>query len=103
MKPATLLLDLSLAEPGMTLAEDVKDGRSTLLPKGTLLNENHLQSLARRGVAQLSVLAPVAAPRPEDIEAARRRLDYLFRRVGDDDVNRALQKAVLDFRSGGSR
>lgn len=104
MRPATASLSLAEAQPGMTLAEDVKDsGRSVLLPKGTVLAASHLASLARRGITQLSVLAPAAAPSAEEIEATRLRLDHLFRRVGDDDLSRALQRTVMDFRHGGSK
>ena len=94
------ILPLEQAAAGMTLAEDVKDGRSVLLPKGTVLNAAQLSSLGRRGVTQLSVLCPAATPSPEEIEATRARLERLFRRVGDDDLSRALQRAVLDFRGG---
>ena len=93
-------LRLEQAAAGMTLAEDVKDGKNVLLPKGTVLNATHLSALGRRGVTQLSVQRPTAAPSPEEIEATRARLDRLFRRVGDDDLSRALQRAVLGLRIG---
>ncbi len=100
MKPKAQDIELDQAQPGMILAEDVKDGRTVLLPKGSVLSAPQLSSLARRGVAQLRVECPAVPPTSEEIEAARQRLAHIFRRVGDDDLSRALQGALLNFRSG---
>lgn len=99
MKPKAKGIDLDQAEPGMILAEDVKDGRNVLLPKGSVLSAGQLASLKRRGVTQIEVECPAQPPSEAEIEAARQRLNHLFRRVGDDDLSRALQGAILEFRS----
>lgn len=90
-------LPLDEARAGMTLAEDVCDCRhALLLPKGTRLTESHLAALSLRKIPRVAITPPPLGE--AEIEAARQRLDHLFRRVGDDDLSRALQRTVLDYR-----
>ncbi len=105
MTAAVRRVSLDEALPGMILAEDACSGSSVLLACGTLLTEAHLAGLRNRGVAGISVIAPpeaqpgaAAADLEEARDAARRRVAHLFRRSGDDPVNQALQRAVLEYR-----
>jgi len=85
----------------MVLAADVTSGGSMLLPRGTVLSAAHIDSLARRDVLEIAVLARVERSAAE-IEAMReaqeRRVQQLFRRAGPDATMQALQRAVLDYR-----
>lgn len=97
------ILDIAEVQPGMRLAEAVSDdaGR-VLVPAAVELTENLLQSLRRRGVAQLHVereeaIDPVQlAARRAECEA---RLAHLFRNAGDGAETMALHRAILAFRS----
>lgn len=106
MNPETRRVDLERAKPGMVLAESVTDRKGTvLLPKATVLSGGLLAGLARRGISHVLVTAPAASEATGEDSNARKeavilRVAHLFRRVGDDATTRALEAAVLDYRTG---
>jgi hypothetical protein len=96
----TLAIDALV--PGMRLAAAVLDaGGQVLLPAGAELTESMLQSLFRRGVAELLVETE-AEEDPAIVEARRVALEIqlarLFRNAGDGAETMALYKAILNFR-----
>ena len=89
-------LNLDDVKPGMTLAADVEtqDGR-LLLPKGTGLEEKHLQLFHTWGISELDIvgisrqdIAALAENEidPARLDAARRHLLPLFKHVDTEDV-----------------
>lgn len=95
------ILTLSIAEarPGMKLAADICDAKqAVLLPAGTALTASHLSALPRHGVVQIPVERPPLTVQEE--EPVRRRLNHLFRRVGDDELSRALERSILAYHLG---
>jgi hypothetical protein len=100
-------LELEKAQPGMVLAEPVTDQKQVvLLPKGTTLSDSLLAGLARRGVARIMVAAEAVLSGPlseHQQKLAKLRVEYLFRRAGDDPTTRALEAAIMDYRLGGKK
>ncbi len=104
MNPETRRVDLDRAKAGMVLAEPVMDRKKTvLLPKGTILSTGLLAGLARRGISHVVVTADAEAAH-EDLDARKDaailRVAHLFRRTGDDPTTRALEAALMDYRTG---
>jgi len=94
-----ILLDQAL--PGMVLGEEVTSAGNMLLPRGTVISAAHLDSLRRRAVSEIAVLAPSelsAAEIQERREALRGRVAHLFRQAGSDATMQALLRAVLEYR-----
>ncbi len=98
-----LIIDIDDAEPGMTLADVLKDaGGGTLLPSGAELTESMLTSLRRRGIEQVAVVddkvseEELAAER----ERAEQRLAQLFRKCADRNASIALRESILHYRMG---
>lgn len=85
------------AEEGMVLGADLRDSQgAVLLAAGTALTAAALAALARRGVESLLVLGEAGTG--EAPEAARARLDHLFRKCGTRACAE-LRRAVEDFRT----
>jgi hypothetical protein len=104
MSAAYKLTELALARPGMALSEDLLDKQGqVLLPKGAVLTEAMLASLARHNVEMLPLAIGGEAEDadPAEIQA---RLDHLFRRNerGNDDdwATGILRRYVEDYRFG---
>ncbi|RIX46162.1 MAG: hypothetical protein D3M94_10690 [Rhodocyclales bacterium GT-UBC] len=100
----TEILKLDQLEPGMQLAEPVLDesGR-VLVPAGAEVNESLVHGLQRREIVQVSVSYEQAedpAQREARLAQINAQLAHLFRKAGDDDATRQLQRAVMAFRSG---
>lgn len=95
-------IGIDLAESGMPLAEAVTDDSGRILiPAGAVLTESMLNSLQRRGVAELVVERPVVmdqAARQAMRARVEQRLSRLFRLAGDGAETRILYQAVSDFR-----
>lgn len=95
-------LAIADVEPGMQLAAPLLDesGR-VLVPADGELDQGILQRLARRGIAELTVLLAVKEDGAAS-EAHRQRvqseLDRLFRRAGEGAETRQLFQSILDFR-----
>ena len=98
-----LSIPLEAAQEGMVLADTLHDaGGNVLLPRGATLGEATLNSLRRRGIETLTIVAPDAPPDPER-EAARRealerQMRQLFRHAGDDATILTLRQTLLDYR-----
>lgn len=96
------ILNIGDVLPGMRLAVAVSDdaGR-VLVPAAVELTESLLESLRRRGVAELhvereqSIDPALLAARRAECEA---RLAQLFRNAGDSAETTALHRAILAFR-----
>jgi hypothetical protein len=107
MSTAHKLTELGRARPGMALSDDLLDRQGQmLLPKGAVLTEAMLASLARHGVAMLPLVgaeaeADTCAVDPVEVQA---RLDHLFRNNDRDDGNDwatgILRRYVEDLRLG---
>lgn len=106
-------IDIGAAAAGMVLSHHVLDSFGTvLLPAGVTLSEAVLASLHRRGIRQLQVQVPPAAPSgaPDTsaLEAERerqcRRIAHLFRgmlRHGPAmSANTELLAQLLRYRKG---
>ena len=89
------------AAPGMILADALQDETGQmLLPKGSELTESVLRSLGRRGIETLSILIPEAVDESALIarrEAARQRLQHLFRQAVDP-TSQGLLRVMLEYR-----
>ena len=88
--------------PGMTLAKSVsdRDGHTTLLTEGTMLDEEMLERLIHRGVETISVLVPDERSDEEIAEEQRlalARIDRIFRDNGNP-ARTALREAVTHYR-----
>ncbi|QGZ43065.1 hypothetical protein GO485_11675 [Pseudoduganella flava] len=81
----------------MVLADEVLDAQgNVLLPRGTVLTDDQLASLARHGIAALAVH-----------DAVGDRLDRLFRKLDPDSADawatRELRQYLAAWRHGGAR
>ena len=98
-------LALDDAREGMVLALELRDaGGAVLLPAGAALSASSLNSLRRRGIAQLCVVAE-APPEDPAIAIARRerlaqRLERLFRHSAADGATGILLARLHDYRKG---
>jgi hypothetical protein len=95
-------LPLDQVAPGTLLAEPVIDemGR-VLVPSGGELTESMLRSLARREIAELTVVREVeedAAERETYRLKQTAALDQIFRHAGEGVETRLLYQAILDYR-----
>ena len=88
--------------PGMTLATAVidRDGHTTLLTEGTVLDEEMLARLIHRGVETISVFVPDNRNEEEIAEEQRvalARVDAIFRDDGNP-ARAALRAAITNYR-----
>lgn len=97
-------IPLDQALPGMVLGQEVTSGGNMLLPRGTVINVGHIDSLRRREVSEIVVETPCelsAAESQERREALQEHVEHLFRHAGSDATMQALLRAVLEYRLEG--
>lgn len=94
------LRPLEEIEPGMELADDMYDATGhVLLGNGAVLTAGMIESLNRRGIAHIPIAERIDAEEAARLRAAaRRRVEALFRRAGDDPLMAKLREAVLEYR-----
>lgn len=97
------ILPLADLQPGMILAEPVRDRfGNVMLTAGTVLAEKHLAALRQRGIASARIvpehLPPSAAERAALQHATEQRLQHLFRKTLDLPANRRLFDILLAYR-----
>ena len=98
-------LAIENASAGMVLFDDVLGARSEiLLPASTVLSDDMLVSLRRRGTLLLRVVdTTLCEPEPAiDCEQLQARLDYLFRHCGENRSCHFLRQQILEYRLGSS-
>jgi hypothetical protein len=105
MSAAYKLTELAQAQPGMELSDDLLDRQGqVLLPKGAVLTEAMLASLARHGVDMLPLADAGAEDQVTDPAVVQARLDHLFRNNDRDNENDwatgILRRYVEDLRLG---
>jgi len=103
MSERNQLLPLDQIIVGMELAESIRDRLgNVMLPEGVFLTEQHLQSLAQRGIA--TALVKVGEPpmtgeeQEKQIQAIKEHLDYIFRHAQDTPLNQELKALILSYR-----
>lgn len=106
MKLRTIRLPILCAVAGMTLSAAIQDraGR-TLFAAGTVLDEDMLDRLNKRGIESLAVQivdTRDAATIDEEVCTAQERVRHLFRGSGSS-ARAALQAALLAFRDASLR
>lgn len=90
----------------MILAENILlAGDRLLLPKDTRLSEEDIANLRARQIREIGIVPPPAPALSADerkalCDAVRSEVQAMFRRSGDDPVNQALSKALLEYRLG---
>lgn len=86
---------------GMVLTDDIRSGGAILLPGGTALTSEHIESLRRRNIQAVLARTPVL---PEELECLRHaeteRVDQLFRHAGDNPLMHELRDALLTYLLG---
>ena len=102
MKSRIMCFAPGRASPGMTLATAVidRDGHTTLLTEGTVLDEEMLARLIHRGVETISVFVPDNRNEEEIAEEQRvalARVDAIFRDDGNP-ARAALRAAITNYR-----
>jgi hypothetical protein len=102
-EPASQILPLASLRPGMHLAEAVHDRLGNImLTEGTLLTEDHLAALAKRGIASAMILPeripPTAAEIAEMRQSIEDRLRQIFRGTLDFPGNRRMFEMLLAYR-----
>lgn len=93
------------ASAGMVLFDDVCDAKSgILLPASTVLSNDMLTSLRRRGTTTLQVFDNALSEQEWTIECdrVRSRMAYLFRHCGDNRPCLFLREQMLQYRLGSS-
>jgi len=91
-------IPLAVAVPGQVLAADVVSAQGdVLLPRGMALTGAHLESLQRRGIGEIRIVAAVAADAEAERRERLRRVGRLFRRAGDDPLMRELEQILVEF------
>lgn len=97
------IINLADAQPGMKIASDVCGlaGGEVLLAAGAMLSEVTIAALARRGVSRIEVVEALSQEeRALRIAEIDRRLDILFRHIGNDPLLRKLRKIIREHRLG---
>lgn len=98
-------LSLDEVESGMVLALDVCDaGGGCLLAQGAELSESTIASLRRRGLDYVMVLVEehlTEAQRAARDAETRQRIDWLFRKAGNDPMLLKLHAMMLQYRLSG--
>ena len=106
METSEQLIGIDAAIEGMVLAHSLLDpGGAVLLPAGATLSAASLNSLRRRGIEQLQVVAEAEPPDQEQLKAERerqcQRLERLFRRSAGSGATGLLLGRLTDYRNGG--
>ncbi len=104
MNTISQLTPLDNALAGMILAADLlDDSGGMLLPAGATLSESSLNSLRRRGVEAVSIVAEAEPADPAALQALReqrrQRLQVLFRRSATVGATPALLAILESYRS----
>lgn len=94
------IIRLTNAQSGMRVAIDVCDDRGTvLLAAGSVLTEQSLASLVKRGVNQFVVSEAISEEqRAQRIVEIDQRLEWLFRYAGDNRLLGKLRETVRAHR-----
>ena len=95
-------IPLSLAEPGMLVARELRNDDGQVLVQGeTILSESLIAALLRRNVGHVSVFQEDERS-DEELQAERikvtERLAQLFHNVPQDGVMGTLHRVVLEYR-----
>ncbi len=92
-------IPISLAQPGMITASEVKDEQGrTLCGPGTELNAEVLQKFARLGVKFITVEGhPINFPWERPLEEELRLLEARFEKVKDDPHLMLLKKVIRNY------
>lgn len=103
MTPASQILPIDRLQPGMVLAEPIRDRHGNLmLAEGTALTEAHLAALDQRGIASAMVHPERIPPSAEELaelrQAAEDRLRHIFRKTLDLPGNYRLFETILAHR-----
>ena len=106
METPELSIEIDAAVEGMVLARNLLDNHGgVLLPAGASLTAASLNSLRRRGIEQLQVVAEAEPPDQEQLKAERerqcQRLERLFRRSAASGATGLLLGRLTDYRNGG--
>ena len=102
MKMRRMTLIVSMLTPGMVLCADLRTASGkVLLKEGVALTSDEIAHLGTRGV-EIACVWVEDARTPEKIteaqEAARCRLDYIFRMEGSGAYAQRLRQALVDYR-----
>jgi len=106
MSDALRTIPIEQATPGMVLAEDLRhNADNLLLPRTLILSEKHLDSLRRRGVREINIIAadtsaaPCSAAELQAMrEAVQLQVQRQFRHASQDPTTQALYRTVLEYR-----
>ncbi len=95
------------ASEGMVLSQDLRDaGGAVLLPAGATLSAASLNSLRRRGIETVIVVASAPPVDPAVLQAERERqcarLERLFRRSAAEGATPLLYTCLLGYRNRGT-
>jgi hypothetical protein len=106
METSEQAIEIEAATEGMVLARDLLDNHGgVLLPAGASLTAASLNSLRRRGIEQLQVVAEAEPPDQEQLKAERerqcQRLERLFRHSAASGATGLLLARLTDYRKGG--
>lgn len=96
-----LRVDIDDAQSGMRLAQPVPDGHGgTLLPAGTVITDDQLRSLGRRGIEWLTIIneAISEAELAHERERVNARLEHLNRGTNQSEATIALLKLLKFYR-----
>ncbi|TCJ18038.1 hypothetical protein EZJ19_03795 [Parasulfuritortus cantonensis] len=103
MSQTSQILPLASLQPGMRLAEAVRDRfGNIMLTADTTLTESHLAALRQRGIASVRIVPERIPPSAEELAAMRAsaeaRLRQIFRKTLDLPGNRRLFEVLLAYR-----
>jgi len=103
MNERSQLLPLDQIRPGMELAEAIRDRLGNImLPEGVSLTDQHLQSLAQRGIDTALIKLGESPLTPEErqhqIQAINEHLDRIFRLSEDNPLNQELKELIRTYR-----
>lgn len=102
MDEVTEQIRLEQACAGMVIAVDVTDGAGrVLLPRGAVLRDTRLAMLRRHNITLLTIV-PQAQPdgAGSRIAVLRERVEWLFRKRGDNLLMQQFERVVLEYRLG---
>ncbi len=102
MDEVTERIRLDQACAGMMIAVDVTDAQGrVLLPRGAVLRATRLASLRRNNITLLTIVPQAQAGGADSrIAVLRERVEWLFRKRGDNLLMQQLERVVLEYRLG---
>lgn len=103
MSQAGQILPLESIQPGMKLAEAIRDRLgNVMLTEATQLTEQHLATLRQRGIASALIVPERQPPSNEELATLRlsveARLRRIFRKTLEYPANRKLFETILEYR-----